>query len=112
MIAATAALLPGWAWVAFGGLTLTVGDVLFRQYFITPHAGYFVAGFAAYALGALALAFSYFDKNIVVATVAFITLNVVTYALISFFWFGDEYSTLQIVAVCLGLLVFALLELA
>lgn len=104
--------MPGWLWVGVGGLTLTVGDVLFRQYFVTPHAAYFTAGFVAYALGALALAFSYFDKNIVVATVAFITLNVVTYALISYFWFGDQYSTLQIVAVCLGLLTFALLELA
>lgn len=111
MIAAAAALMPGWLWVSLGGLTLTVGDVLFRQYFLTPHAGYFVAGFLAYAAGALALALSYFDKNIVVATVAFITLNVVTFALISYFWFGDEYSIVQVAAIGLGLFVFVLLEL-
>jgi len=103
--------MPALLWCAVGGVILTVGDILFKFWVERPSPLLYVSGLALYLLGAVFLVQSYKSENIAVATVIFIVFNVVTLSIVSWLYFGERLSALQIGAVVLALGAIALLEL-
>jgi len=72
---------------------------------------YFI-GLAIYLLGLNFLAQSFRFKNIAVASVIFVIFNVVTLSLVSWLWFKESLSPIQIIGIAAGFVSIILLELA
>jgi len=58
------------------------------------------------------LAFSFKYKNITVASVIFVLINIVTLLIFSYFYFHEKLSGLEITGMVLGMAAIVLLELA
>jgi multidrug transporter EmrE-like cation transporter len=95
-----------------GGIILTVGDILMKKWVTTNSYIFYFIGLAVYLVGLNFLAQSFKFKNIAVASVIFVIFNVVTLSLVSWIYFKETLSPLQIVGICLGIASVIILELA
>ena len=100
-------------WLTFGGIALTVGDIIFKfwverslPYFST----YYLAGLALYIAGLVFLVESFKTENIAVASAIFVLINIVILAIFSWFYFGDKLSLLQIIGLLFAAMAILLLE--
>lgn len=95
-----------------GGLILTFGDIIMKKWVQTHHTVFYVVGLTIYLIGLNFLAQSFRFKNIAVASVIFVIFNVVTLALVSWLYFRETLSPLQISGIVLGILAVTILEFA
>ena len=70
----------------------------------------YIGGLAIYLIGLVFLVESFKSENIAVASAIFVIINIATLLLVSWLWFGDKLSLLQIVGLALALVAIALLE--
>ena len=95
-----------------GGIILTVGDFLMKKWVNTNSYLFYIIGMAVYLIGLNFLAQSFKFENIAVASVIFVIFNVVTLSLVSWFYFKETLSNLQIAGIVVGLIAVVLLELS
>jgi multidrug transporter EmrE-like cation transporter len=95
-----------------GGIILTVGDILMKKWVSSNNYVFYIVGMIVYLVGMNFLAQSFKYKNIAVASVIFVIFNVVTLSIVSWLYFKETLSALQIVGIVVGLCSVILLEMA
>lgn len=95
-----------------GGIILTIGDVVMKKWVTNDNMSLFIAGMIIYLFGLLFLAYSYKYKNIAVASTIFVIFNIITLSIVSWFYFKESLTLLQLVGIFLGICSVLLLELA
>ena len=98
-------------WVTLGGISLTCGDVIFKFWLERHVPLLYVAGLALYLVGLVCLVESYKSENIAVASAIFVIINIVTLLVLSWFYFDEKLSALQVVGLALSIGSILLLEL-
>lgn len=93
-----------------GGAILTIGDICMKEWVVKDRGIWFVVGMLVYLVGMVFLAYSFKYKNIAVASVIFVIFNVAILSLVSWLYFKEELSGLQISGILLGLVSVVLLE--
>lgn len=100
--------------ILIGSLILTVGDIVMKHWVVgganSPYL--YALGLGIYLAGTNFLAFSFKYKNIAVASVMFILINVAILTVISWFYFRETLSPLQLVGIGFGITAVIILELA
>jgi multidrug transporter EmrE-like cation transporter len=96
--------------IFIGGLFLTAGDIVFKQW--ATHLTWlpYLAGLALYIIGMLFLVRTYSTENIAVATVLFVIFNIVTLVLVSWLYFKEPVTLLQGLGILLAFGVILLLR--
>jgi multidrug transporter EmrE-like cation transporter len=103
---------PALILLLIGGIILTLGDLFMKKWVNTNSTLFYIVGLAVYLVGLNFLAHSFKYKNIAVASVIFVIFNVVTLSLVSYFYFKETLSPLQIIGICVGITSIIILELA
>ena len=93
-----------------GGLALTLGDIIMKQWLQTSDAKLYGLGLVAYLAGLNLLAQSFRFKGIAVASALLIIFNIVSLALVGYFFFAEKISRLQLVGLSLALAAVICLE--
>jgi multidrug transporter EmrE-like cation transporter len=88
--------------VLIGGLILTVGDVLMKQWSINNNWLTFSIGLLIWTIGLVFLAFSFKTKNIAVASLIFSLSNVIFLTILSWLYYKEPLTTYQIIGIFLG----------
>ena len=86
-----------------GGILLTIGDLIMKEWVINNKMLFYVAGLAVYLVGLMLLAHTFKYKNIAVASTMFVIFNVVTLSLASWILFKEPLSIKEIAGIALGL---------
>lgn len=73
---------------------------------------FYAAGLATYLIGLIFLAQSYKFKNIAIASIIFVIFNIATLSFVSWIYFKETLSPLQIIGIILGIIAVVLLELS
>lgn len=90
--------------VFIGGALLTLGDITMKKW--VNSSGiiyYYIIGLLIYLVALNFLAQSYRFKNIAVASMIFVVVNVVTIAFVSWLYFKEPLSVMQIIGILLGI---------
>lgn len=95
-----------------GGVVLTVGDVVMKKWVNQSGWHLYFAGLMIYFVGLNFLAYSFKYKNIGVASLIFVLFNIVTLCFVSWVYFKETLSLLQILGIVIGLISVVILELA
>lgn len=94
-----------------GGGIITAGDILIKKWIEGGGHIPLAWGVLCYMLGIIPLIWSYFYKNIAIASLLYIFFNILLLTLVSWLWFHEPLSPLQIAGMLLGLIAIVLLEL-
>ena len=94
----------------FGALIDTMGDIIMKKWVINQNISTFILGMFTYMIGLSFLAYSYNYKNIAVASVIFVILNIVMLSFVSWLYFGESLSKYQILGIVVGVLAIIILE--
>lgn len=103
--------MPAILWLVFGGITLTIGDIVFKFWVERPTVFSYISGLCIYLIGLMCLVQSYKTENIAIASAIFVIFNIVTLALVSWFYFNDKLSTMQMIGIFLAIIAVVILEL-
>ncbi len=95
-----------------GGLILTIGDIVMKKWVTSGSRLFYIIGLTVYLAGLIFLAQSFKYKNIAVASVIFVIFNVVTLSLVSWFYFKEKLSPLELSGIALGIAAIIVMELA
>lgn len=95
-----------------GGLTLTGGDIIMKEWVIKEKNYLYILGMIIYLIGLNFLAQTFKYKNIAVASVIFVTFNVLTLSIISWMFYHEKLSFLEITGLLLGIISINILEFA
>lgn len=85
-----------------GALIDTMGDLLMKQWVETNAKGFYGAGMACYIVGLSFLAYSFTQKNIVVASAIFVVLNLVLLTFASWIFYGEMINKKEFIGIALG----------
>ncbi len=94
----------------FGGVILTAGDIVAKQWVISNKNYLFFAVLFLYLIGLIFLIFSFKYKNIAIASLMFVIFNITTLTIFSWFYFNERLTTVEMVGIVLGLVAVSLLE--
>ena len=94
-----------------GGVILTAGDILMKKWVGSSSYLFYFLGLGTYLVGLNFLAQSFKYKNIAVASVIFVIFNVVTLSLVSWLYFKETLSPMEITGLVVGLISIVILEL-
>ena len=97
-------------WLILGGFILTIGDIFFKYWTKNPHNWMYVTGLTIYVFGLMFLIQSFKTTNIAVASAIFVVANIVTLAIVSWIFFNEPLSNLQIFGVLLAIVSIIILE--
>ena len=103
-------LLP-LALVIVGGIVLTVGDLFMKKWVVSGGFNLYAAGLAIYLIGMMFLAQSFKYRNIGVASIMLVIFNITTLSLVSWFYFREKLSLLEIGGLILGIVAVCMMEL-
>ena len=95
-----------------GGSILTIGDIVMKKRVKTNTTGVFITGLGIYMIGMIFLAQSFKYKNIAVASTIFVIFNIITLSCISWLYFKETLSPIQIIGIILAISAVVCLELA
>lgn len=95
-----------------GGLILTIGDIAMKKWVNTNSYVFYFLGLFVYLIGLNFLAQSFKYKNIAVASVIFIIFNVIILSFVSWIYFKESLSLMQIAGIVIGIIAIVVLELA
>ncbi len=111
-MATTLTKLIPFALLLCGGIVLTSGDIVMKQWVATDKKPFFFIGLAVYLVGLVFLSLSFKYKNIAIASVLLVIFNVSTLLLVSWLFYHETLSTWQVVGLLLGLAAVVILELS
>ena len=83
---------------------LTVGDIIFKIWSGNNRPAFYVVGLAMYMVGLVCLVQSFKSQNIAVASAIFVIVNIVTLSLVSWFYFKETLSMMQLMGMMLSLI--------
>lgn len=91
-----------------GGIVLTAGDILFK-FWVEKNGSYFshlyIVGILLYLIGSMFLVQSYkYDMNIVAAGIIQVLFNTIILVLVTYFYFHEDLTSLQVAGVILGII--------
>ena len=95
-----------------GGIILTIGDLIMKEWVVKNRNWFYVLGILIYVVGLNFLAWSFKYKNIAIASVIFVIFNVITLTLVSWIVFKEKLTPLEIAGLLMGLFSIVILELA
>ena len=90
----------------------TIGDILLKKWIITKGTWLYILGILMYLIAANFLAQSFRYKNIAVASIIYVVINIIILSVVSWFYFKETLNTMQIAGIVLGLVSVIVLELA
>jgi glucose uptake protein len=93
-----------------GGVILTAGDIIMKKWVQNDSIYLYVLGLAIYMVGLNFLAYSFKFKNIAVASIIFVIFNVLTLTVVSWLYFKEGLSAMQIGGILLGIAAVVMLE--
>lgn len=96
--------------LTFGGITLTLGDIVMKKWILSGQHHYYIFGLVIWIIGLNFLAFYFKYKNIAVASIIFVILNSVTLLIASYYLYREKISYQEIVGIVLGLTEIAFLS--
>jgi multidrug transporter EmrE-like cation transporter len=96
--------------VLIGGLILTLGDIVFKNWSLNNSWVTFFCGLFIWTIGLIFLAFSFKYKNIAIASLIFSLSNVISLTVISWLWYNEGLTTNQIIGIILGIIAVIFLE--
>jgi multidrug transporter EmrE-like cation transporter len=88
----------------------TIGDIIMKQWVINKNPWLFCLGIFIYLIGLGFLAYSYNYKNIAVASAIFVILNIIALSLVSWFYFREALTPVQIIGIIVGIIAIFILE--
>ena len=97
--------------LAIGGIIITVGDIFFKSWVLKPQMWLYAVGLALYLIGLMFLVETFKVENIAVASTIFVILNITTLLLVSWFYFDEKLSLVQLSGIALAFVAILLLEL-
>jgi multidrug transporter EmrE-like cation transporter len=86
-----------------GALILTIGDVVMKEWTISNKPVLFILGMVFYMIATAIMAISFKYKNIAVASLMFILINVLLISAISYFYFHDRFTIQELIGLVLGM---------
>lgn len=95
-----------------GGLTLTIGDLLMKKWVVTNYWWFYLPGLLVWLIGLNFLALSFRYKNIAVASVILVLINVISLSLFSWLYFKEPLNQLQITGLIIGVIAIIILEIS
>lgn len=95
-----------------GGSILTIGDIVMKKWVLNSATPIFITGMAIYLVGMIFLAHSFKYKNIAAASTIFVIFNIITLSIVSWFYFKETLTPLQLIGIALGISSIVFLELA
>jgi len=98
--------------LAIGGVVLTCGDILMKKWVATNTYMFYFIGLAIYLVGLNFMAQSFKFENIAVASTLLVIFNIISLAIVSWLFFKETLSPLQIVGIVMGIATVIILELA
>ena len=104
--------IVGIALALAGGIVLTAGDIIMKKWIAGGGVIVYGIGLVIYLVGMVFLSQSYKFKNIAVASLAMVIINIITLLIISWLFYHEQLSVLQLIGVTLGLMSVVILELA
>lgn len=96
-------------WLILGGIILTIGDIFFKYWTKNPKNWLYVLGLVIYLVGLMFLVKSFKTHNIAVASVIFVVANVVTLGIVSWTFFNEPLSVIQIIGIILAIIAIIIL---
>jgi len=93
-----------------GGCILTIGDIFMKKWVISDNPKLYLYGMLIYIFSLNFVAFSFKSKNIAVATIIFVLVNVISLTLVSWFYFNEKLSITQLFGIALGIASVIVLE--
>lgn len=96
--------------VVLAGFVLTLGDIAVKKWLVTGQQQFYVYGLLVYMVALNMVMWSFKAKNISVASMLVILVNVISFAVINWTVFGEKLDTTQMLGIALGLLAVLLLD--
>ncbi len=97
-------------WLIFGGFILTIGDIFFTFWTKHPTTWMYIVGLGIYILGMVFLIESFKTTNIAVASAIFVVSNILTLSIVSWVFFKEPLSTLQMIGIFVAIIAIVILE--
>ena len=97
--------------IIVGGIILTCGDIIMKNWTITNSNLTFINGILVWLLGLVLLAFSFKYKDIAVASMIFVIANIITLAIVNWGYYNESLSLLKVVGILIGFVAVVILEL-
>lgn len=94
----------------FGGIILTIGDILAKEWVKNNQPIYFFWTLGIYLSALCLLILSYRYENIAVASILLVVFNIIILSLLSHFYFHEPLSLFQVLGIIAGLICIFLLE--
>lgn len=98
------------ALVYVGGLILTIGDIFMKQWATDNNWYTFTYGMLTWIVALFCLAFSFKSKNIAIASLIFTISNVIFLTLLSWLYYKEPLTTVQVIGMALGIFAIVFLE--
>jgi drug/metabolite transporter (DMT)-like permease len=99
-----------WMLVIGGALLWTIGDIFIKYWLTNQKPSFFIIGIAIWTIGLLFLAYSFRFKNMAVASTMMVILNSIFLIFVSWLFFKEQISLIQLLGIILGLIGLYLLE--
>ncbi|MDD2325186.1 MAG: SMR family transporter [Alphaproteobacteria bacterium] len=96
--------ISGLYWLAGGSVLLTVGDIIFKMWAKQTQISYYLSGLLIYMLGLLCLVESFKTHNMAIASAILVIGNIITLAIVSYFFFGEPLTPKQMAGICTSIL--------
>ena len=103
--------MPALLVLIIGGSILTIGDIVFKFYANKPHWALYATGLGIYLIGLMFLVKTFESENIAVASTIFVIANIITLSIVSWLYFGEKLSSLQLLGLGVAIVAILLLEL-
>jgi multidrug transporter EmrE-like cation transporter len=97
-------------YIFLGAIFDTFGDLVMKNWVLNNSKYYFIIGMCFYVVGLSFLAYSFTLKNMVVASVLFLILNIIFLTIINCIFYSELLTKKEFLAVGFGLLAIILFE--
>ncbi len=101
-----------------GGTSLTAGDITAKKWMqlsggsFSVSIHWYLLSLFFYAIGVTLFALSLKHKSIAIATIILVFFNLLTVAIVGYYYFGEKLTILQIIGILIGFVSMAILEIA
>lgn len=96
--------------LVLGGTFITIGDIWMKKWSLEEGAVFYVFAMISYVIGLALFAMTLRSQNLAIASLILVTANNITLILVSYFYFKDKFTLLQVVGIILSLIAVVLLE--
>lgn len=92
------------------GMLLTIGDIVLKQWVKHSYNSLYIGGILLYLISMNLLAHSYKYEDIAVASMLMVVFNIITLALVGYFFFDENITVYEVTGIVLGITSIGFLE--